>query len=73
MGQNLLLKDNKKGFSYVVDTQYVGIIDKDYIYIEDIIGKKDKLLNKKDNKVVKEVALENYRKKTRTFLELSIE
>lgn len=71
-GQNLFLKDNEKEFAYVVDTQYVGVIDKDYIYIEDIIGKKDKLLNKKDNKVVKDIDLENYRKKTRTFLELSI-
>jgi len=72
-GQNLLLKGNKKEFAYVVDTQYVGIIDKDYIYIEDIVGKKDKLLRKKDNKVVKEADLVSYRKKTRTFLELSIE
>jgi phosphoglycerol transferase MdoB-like AlkP superfamily enzyme len=72
-GQNLLSKDGKKEFAYVVDTQYVGIIDKDYIYIEDIVGKKDKLLSKKDNKKVKDIDLENYRKKTRTFLELSIE
>lgn len=71
-GKNLLLKGNKKEFAYVVDTQYVGIIDKDYIYIEDIVGKKEKLLRKKDNKVVKEIDLVEYRKKTRTFLELSI-
>jgi len=71
-GQNLLLKGNKKEFAYVVDTQYVGIIDKDYIYIEDIVGKKDKLLRKKDNKTVKEMDLASYREKTRTFLELSI-
>lgn len=71
-GQNLLLKDNEKEFAYVVDTQYIGIIDKNYIYIEDIIGKKDKLLSKKNNKVIKNIDLKTYRKKARTFLELSI-
>ncbi len=72
-GQNLLSKGGKKEFAYVVDTQYVGIIDKDYIYIEDIVGKKDKLLSKENNKEVENIDLKNYRKKTRTFLELSIE
>lgn len=72
-GKNLLLKDNEEEFAYVVDTQYVGVIDRNYIYIEDIVGKKDKLVSKENNKEVENIDLENYRKKARTFLELSIE
>jgi phosphoglycerol transferase MdoB-like AlkP superfamily enzyme len=72
-GKNLLLPGTGNEFAYVVDTQYVGIIDKNYIYIEDIVGKKEKLLDKKNNKEIKNIDLENYRIKTRTFLELSID
>ncbi|MCS5420838.1 MULTISPECIES: LTA synthase family protein [Psychrilyobacter] len=72
-GKNLFLKDNEEEFAYVVDTQYIGVIDKNYIYIEDIIGKKDKLVRKEDNKKVENIDLANYREKARTFLELSIE
>ncbi len=71
-GKNLLLPSSGNEFAYVVDTQYVGIIDKDYIYIEDIIGKRYELLDKKNNKEVNDKDLESYRKKARTFLELSI-
>lgn len=72
-GKNLLLKGDQEDFTYVVDTQYIGVIDKNNIYIEDIVGKKDKLISKENDKEIENIDLESYRKKARTFLELSIE
>jgi len=71
-GKNLLLSGNGDEFAYVVDTQYIGVIDKNYIYIEDVIGGKSELLSKKDGKIVKDIDLTEYKRKARTFLELSL-
>ncbi|MEI6857038.1 hypothetical protein [Psychrilyobacter sp.] len=48
------------------------LIDKDYIYIEDIVGKKVKLVSKRNNKKVENIDFESYRKKARTVFLLSI-
>jgi phosphoglycerol transferase MdoB-like AlkP superfamily enzyme len=72
-GKDLLQPRNGKEFAYVVDAKYVGVIDEKNIYIEDVIGKKEKLLSKKDNGGIKNENLEDYKIKLRTFLELSIE
>ena len=71
-GKDLLLQEDGEGFAYVVDSKYIGIIDKNYIYIEDIIGKKDELIDKTTQKQVTDIDLSGYREKARTFLELSI-
>ena len=71
-GKNLLLPSDGDEFAYVVDTKYIGIIDKDYIYIEDVIGKKDEIFEKKGNGLKENINLDPYRDKARTFLELSL-
>ena len=71
-GKNLLLPSDGDEFAYVVDTKYIGIIDKDYIYIEDVIGKKDEIFEKKGNELKENINLDSYRDKARTFLELSL-
>lgn len=72
-GKDLLSEENKDGFAYVVENNFVGIIDKENIYIDGISV--DGVLRKKsDDSIIEDRELtEKYKKAARTYLELSIQ
>ena len=73
-GKDLLVKENNKNnFAYVVENNFVGIIDEENIYIDGITV--DGVLRKKsDDSIIEDKELtEKYKKAARTYLELSIE
>ncbi|WP_300356751.1 LTA synthase family protein [Fusobacterium sp.] len=72
-GKDLLAKENQGSFAYVVENNFVGIIDKDNIYIDGITI--DGVLRKKsdDSIIEDEELIKKYKKAVRSYLELSIE
>lgn len=73
-GKNLLSEDgNDHRFAYVVENNFIGIIDDKYIYIDgvDIDGV---LHRKSDDEVIKDKEIEaKYKEAARSYLELSLE
>ena len=72
-GKDLLSDDANGRFAYVVENNFIGIIDKDNIYIDGITI--DGVLRRKsDDSIIENKELtEEYKKAARTYLELSIE
>ena len=71
-GKDLLSEENKDGFAYVVENNFIGIIDKENIYI-DGINIEGVLRKKSDDSIIEDRELtEKYKKAARTYLELSI-
>ena len=72
-GKDLLSEENKDGFAYVVENNFIGIIDKENIYI-DGINIEGVLRKKSDDSIIEDRELtEKYKKAARTYLELSIQ
>ncbi len=72
-GKDLLSEENKDGFAYVVENNFIGIIDKENIYI-DGINIEGVLRKKSDDSIIEDRKLtEKYKKAARTYLELSIQ
>lgn len=72
-GKDLLSEENKDGFAYVVENNFIGIIDKENIYI-DGINIEGVLRKKSDDSIIEDRELtEKYKKAVRTYLELSIQ
>ena len=72
-GKDLLDKDNKDSTVYVVENNFVGIIDKENIYIDGITVP-EVLRRKSDDSIIEDEELvEKYKKAARTYLELSIQ
>ena len=72
-GKDLLDKDNKDSTAYVVENNFVGIIDKENIYIDGITVP-EVLRRKSDDSIIEDKELvEKYKKAARTYLELSIQ
>ncbi len=72
-GKDLLAKENQGSFAYVVENNFIGIIDKDNIYIDGITI--DGVLRKKsdDSIIEDEELIKEYKKVARSYLELSIQ
>lgn len=72
-GKDLLDKDNKDSTAYVIENNFVGIIDKENIYIDGITVP-EVLRRKSDDSIIEDKELvEKYKKAARTYLELSIQ
>lgn len=72
-GKDLLDKNNKDSTAYVVENNFVGIIDKENIYIDGITVP-EVLRRKSDDSIIEDKELvEKYKKAARTYLELSIQ
>lgn len=72
-GKDLLDKNNKDSTAYVVENNFVGIIDRENIYIDGITVP-EVLRRKSDDSIIEDKELvEKYKKAARTYLELSIQ
>ena len=72
-GKDLLDKNNKGSVAYVVENNFIGIIDKENIYIDGITVP-EVLRRKSDDFIIEDKELiEEYKKIARTYLELSIQ
>lgn len=72
-GKDLLNYKGENNFAYVVENNFIGIIDEDKIYMDGItVG--NSLRRKSDDSIINdEEARERYEKAARSYLELSIE
>lgn len=72
-GKDLLDKNNKGSVAYVVENNFIGIIDKENIYIDGITVP-EVLRRKSDDFIIEDKELiGEYKKTARTYLELSIQ